>query len=224
VFFFVHCLGVGLLKLVKLVGVVTFCGLNVVATHAMAAGERGHPSSILGLDIERLGELILGKTATDAADDGLAPTIAPKVRTRLKRVKPLRFDPKYRNRYVELAKRYAKQYGVPYALVDGVMRVESRYQRTAYNGGAVGLMQIKPRTARDIGYSGTVSGLYAPETNIEYGVKYLAGAYRRAEGDICGTIMRYQSGYYARHINGANLAYCAKVQSIMVSLDSNAPA
>jgi soluble lytic murein transglycosylase-like protein len=212
------------LKLVKLVGLVSFCGLSVVATNAMAAGEHGNPSSNFGLDIERLGELILGKKAGDAADEGLAPTITPKVRTRLKRVKPLRYDSTRRSRYVNLAKRYAKLYGVPFSLVDAVMRVESRYQRAAYNGGAVGLMQIKPRTARDIGYSGTVSGLYAPETNIKYGVKYLAGAFQRAEGDICGTIMRYQSGYYARRINGANLAYCAKVQSIMVSLDLNTPA
>ncbi|MFC7396790.1 lytic transglycosylase domain-containing protein [Chelatococcus sp. GCM10030263] len=222
--FFCALLGVRLLKIVKLIGLVTFCGLSVVATNAMAAGERGDPSSVSGLNIERLGELILGKRAADAADSDLAPTIAPKLKNRLKRVKPLRFDPKYRNRYVELAARYAKQYGIPYALVDAVMRVESRYKRTAYNGGAVGLMQIKPGTARDIGYSGTVSGLYAPETNIKYGVKYLAGAYQRAGGDICGAIMRYQSGYYARRINSANLAYCAKVQSIMVSLDSNAPA
>jgi hypothetical protein len=208
----------GLLKLVKFVGGVVFFSVSVIATNAMAAGEPGDQQSSIGLDIRRLGELIFGIKPAKSADDGLSPSIRPTVRARLKRMKPLRYDGAHRNRYVALATSYARQYGVPFALVDAVMRVESRYDFNAFNGGAVGLMQIKPRTARDIGYSGTVSGLYAPETNIRYGVKYLAGAYQRAGGEICGTVMRYQSGYYSRRLNRANLDYCAKVRAIMSSL------
>ena len=50
-------------------------------------------------------------------------------------------------------------------------------------GGTIGLMQIKLATARGIGYSGDAAGLRDPDTNLTYGVKYLAGAWRAANGD-----------------------------------------
>ena len=61
---------------------------------------------------------------------------------------------------------------------------ESRYRANAMGrGGASGLMQIKLATARAMGYSGSAAGLLDPETNLTYGVKYLAGAYRTARGN-----------------------------------------
>ena len=61
---------------------------------------------------------------------------------------------------------------------------ESRYQpRLVGRGGTIGLMQIKLATARGLGYTGDAAGLRDPDTNLTYGVKYLAGAYRAANGD-----------------------------------------
>ena len=48
-------------------------------------------------------------------------------------------------------------------------------------------------------------------------MKYLAQVYRQSGGDVCATVMRYQSGAYARHMNAANRAYCSKARSIMAS-------
>lgn len=110
---------------------------------------------------------------------------------------------------------HAAANGVPYALADAVVRIESRYQPHVSNGGALGLMQIKPQTARGEGFSGPASALYNPSTNIAYGMRYLARAYRLAGGDTCGTVMRYQSGHAARGMNAANRAYCAKARAIM---------
>jgi soluble lytic murein transglycosylase-like protein len=100
--------------------------------------------------------------------------------------------------------------GVPFALAHAVVMVESRYNPRVSNGGALGLMQIKPATAR-----GAASGLYDPATNIRFGMRYLADAYRQAGGDICGTVMRYQSGLYTRSMSGANRAYCGKARQFM---------
>jgi len=122
-----------------------------------------------------------------------------------------------RNRYVDLIARHAAANGIPFALADAVIRVESRYNPSARNGGAVGLMQIKPQTARGLGYRGGAAGLHNPETNVVYGIKYLAQAYRMSKGDTCATVMRYQSGHYARRMNGANRAYCAKVRTIVAT-------
>lgn len=123
-----------------------------------------------------------------------------------------------RSGYSALIARHAAANGVPYELADAVVRIESRYNPRAYNAGALGLMQIKARTARGVGFRGPASALFEPETNIRYGVRYLAQAYRLAGGDLCGTVMRYQSGHYARGMSAANRAYCSKARVIMASM------
>ena len=110
------------------------------------------------------------------------------------------------------AAHHAASHGVPAKLADAVIKVESRYNPRAANAGNYGLMQIRLQTARGVGYSGGAGGLLDAETNLRYGMVYLAMAYRAAGGDICGTVMRYQSGLAARGMNGANRAYCAKVR------------
>ena len=73
---------------------------------------------------------------------------------------------------------------MPEALVHRVIVRESRYQPGLVGrGGTIGLMQIKLATARSLGYTGDAAGLRDPNTNLTYAVKYLAGAYRAANGD-----------------------------------------
>lgn len=111
--------------------------------------------------------------------------------------------------------RHAAAHGVPAALADAVIKVESRYNPRASNAGNYGLMQIRLQTARGLGYTGGAAGLLNPETNMRFGMKYLAQAYRMSGGDICRTVMRYQSGHYATTMSGANRAYCGKVRAYM---------
>jgi len=112
--------------------------------------------------------------------------------------------------------KHANANGVPVALALAVVRVESNY-RPGVRGraGEVGLMQIKPQTARGMGFSGSTKALYDPETNLRWGMKYLAGAYQRAGGDTCGTIMRYQGGHYAKRMSKVAVGYCSKVKRHM---------
>lgn len=117
----------------------------------------------------------------------------------------------------DMIARHAAANGVPFKLADAVVRIESRYNPRVSNGGALGLMQIKPATARGVGFGGSASALYNAETNVTYGMRYLAQAYRMSGGDVCGTVMRYQSGHYANHMNAANRAYCSKARAIMAS-------
>jgi soluble lytic murein transglycosylase-like protein len=62
-------------------------------------------------------------------------------------------------------------------------------------------MQIKLATARSLGYTGTAEGLRDPATNLLYGIKYLAGAFRAANGDHDRAVHYYAAGYYfaAKH-------------------------
>jgi len=99
--------------------------------------------------------------------------------------------------YAELVAKHARANGVPEALVHRVIMRESRYHpHLVGRGGTIGLMQIKLATARGLGYSGDAAGLHDPDTNLTYGVKYLAGAYRVANGDHNRAVHYYAAGYY----------------------------
>lgn len=114
-----------------------------------------------------------------------------------------------------LAQKVAADQGVPSSLVQAVITVESGWRRDATNGTSIGLMQITPATARSLGYRGTVKGLFDPATNLSLGVRYLALAYARAGGDLCGTVSRYQSGIETKKPNAANRNYCARAKRLM---------
>ena len=99
--------------------------------------------------------------------------------------------------YDALVATHARANSVPEALVHRVIVRESRYQpRLVGRGGTIGLMQIKLATARSLGYTGSAEGLRDPDTNLTYAVKYLAGAYRAANGDHNRAMHYYASGYY----------------------------
>ncbi|MCK0312232.1 lytic transglycosylase domain-containing protein, partial [Salmonella sp. 15E557] len=87
----------------------------------------------------------------------------------------------YGPRVDNLISQYSAAYAVPEALVRRVVHRESRGRPEARNGKYWGLMQILPSTARAMGHSGTPKDLLDAETNLKYGVKYLAGAYKVAD-------------------------------------------
>jgi hypothetical protein len=99
--------------------------------------------------------------------------------------------------YEKMIAAHAKANYVPEALVHRVIVRESKYHPDLVGrGGTIGLMQIKLPTARGLGYQGDAEGLRDPDTNLTYGVKYLAGAWRAAEGDHDRAVHLYASGYY----------------------------
>ena len=102
-----------------------------------------------------------------------------------------------RAQYESLVATHARANNVPEALVHRVIVRESRYRPDLVGrGGTIGLMQIKLATARGLGYTGDAAGLRDPETNLTYGVKYLAGAYRAANSDHTSAMHYYAGGYY----------------------------
>jgi len=115
--------------------------------------------------------------------------------------------------FADIISRHALANNVPIELAHAVVEVESTYNPKARGSvGEVGLMQLRPATARMVGYSGSTNALYDPETNIKYGMKYLGEARRLAGGDTCGTILRYNAGHGAKRMNPISAAYCEKVR------------
>ncbi|GEO83804.1 MULTISPECIES: lytic transglycosylase domain-containing protein [Alphaproteobacteria] len=120
--------------------------------------------------------------------------------------------------YTQIISKYAKSYGVPVALAHAVVRVESNFNPKAHgSAGEIGLMQIKPSTARMMGYSGSAKGLYDPETNIRYGMKYLSMAHELGNGKTCTTILKYNAGHAAKRMNPVSKRYCGKVLALIAS-------
>ncbi|WP_417412492.1 lytic transglycosylase domain-containing protein [Hoeflea sp.] len=116
----------------------------------------------------------------------------------------------------KLISKYAKSNGVPESLAHAVISVESNYRANARGAaGEVGLMQIKPATARMMGYKGSTKALYNPETNIKYGMLYLAKAHKLGGGTTCGTILKYNAGHGAKRMNPVSKRYCGKVTKLM---------
>ena len=102
-----------------------------------------------------------------------------------------------RSLYEAMVANHARANSVPEALVHRVIVRESKYHPSLIGrGGTIGLMQIKLGTARGLGYTGTAEGLRDPETNLTYAVKYLAGAFRAANGDHNRAVSYYAGGYY----------------------------
>ncbi|WP_316227778.1 MULTISPECIES: lytic transglycosylase domain-containing protein [unclassified Bradyrhizobium] len=132
-------------------------------------------------------------SATERPDDATASPDADK--------KAAEAEPKHMNtghpQIDALVAIHAKANNVPEALVHRVIVRESKYRKDLVGScGCIGLMQIKLGTARGLGYTGDAQGLHDPNTNLTYGVKYLAGAYRAANGDHDRAVHYFAKGYY----------------------------
>ena len=108
-----------------------------------------------------------------------------------------------KTKYDKLIEKYAKKYNVDADLIRAMMKQESRFNPTAKShAGAVGLMQLMPGTARDMGLivNENTDERYNVEKNIEAGVKYIATYIlpqlkkRNLDGDIELVIAAYNAG------------------------------
>lgn len=95
-----------------------------------------------------------------------------------------------------LIARYAAHYEVPVELVRRLAHKESTLNPAARNRIYWGLLQIRHDTARSMGYRGAPEGLLDAETNLNYAVRYLRGAYLTADFDQDRALRLYQRGYY----------------------------
>ncbi|WP_245414908.1 lytic transglycosylase domain-containing protein [Aureimonas flava] len=112
----------------------------------------------------------------------------------------------------------ADENDIPRELAYAVVRVESHYNPRAKGSGVYGLSQIKPATARGLGFQGPVEALYDPETNLRYGMRYLKGAYEQGNGDVCQTAMKYKGGHRTTVMSKSASVYCSNVKRHMAAI------
>ena len=81
-------------------------------------------------------------------------------------------------------------------------------------------MQVRPTTAAMLGHSGTIADLHEPSTNIRYGVRYLAEAWKLANGDLCRALMKYRAGHGEERFSERSAEYCRRARAHLSSLGS----
>lgn len=123
--------------------------------------------------------------------------------------------------YRGILKREADKTGLPPDIADAVTAIESGYDPAALGGvGEIGLMQIRPGTAAMLGFKGDLSELAKPETNIHYGVAYLAEAWRLANGDLCRALMKYRAGHGEELMSPLSITYCGRARAHLAAIGS----
>jgi soluble lytic murein transglycosylase-like protein len=103
-----------------------------------------------------------------------------------------------------LIQRYANLHGVEAAVVRAIMQTESAFNPAARShAGAIGLMQLMPSTARELGVNP-----FVPEQNIEGGVRYFSQLVRMF-GGIELALVAYNAGpgFAQRYARGQAVLY-----------------
>lgn len=110
---------------------------------------------------------------------------------------------------ISLIRAMAPAQGVPTWFALRIAHVESNYNPNMRGShGEYGVFQMKCATAKDIGFRGNCAALLDPRTNIQWGLRHLALAIGKADGNLRLAASKHNGGLGRRTIVAS---YVAKV-------------
>jgi len=108
-----------------------------------------------------------------------------------------------------MIKAVAPSQGVPTWFALRIAKVESNYKPDARGAaGELGLFQLKCSTARGMGFRGNCATLLNPAVNIHFGLKHLATAIKKSNGNLRLAASKHNGGLSRKTLVAA---YVAKV-------------
>ena len=135
------------------------------------------------------GNLVLSNKPRDGGERSLATYAVPGAPMMRTSTKPA--TSRGVTAYDDLITQTAARHGISADLVRAVIQAESGFNRWAVSPkGAMGLMQLMPATARDLG----VSDPFHPAENIRAGVAYLAQLLTRFKQNVEHALAAYNAG------------------------------
>jgi soluble lytic murein transglycosylase-like protein len=158
--------------------------LLVVLAAALLTPPSAHAQIYAWHDVN--GTLVLSDRKLDNGALTYAVADAPGIRA----TTPLA-EVKYREQFEELVREHAARHALRPELVRAVIQVESGFNPRARSPrGAMGLMQLMPATARELG----VRDAYDPAENIRGGTTYLRKLIDRYDGNEDLALAAYNAG------------------------------
>jgi len=143
------------------------------------------------------GTLVLSDRRLEADATTYSVPDAPKFRT----TRPVATTGNYEP-FEPLVQQYANRAGIRPDLVRAVIQIESGFNpRATSPKGAMGLMQLMPATARELG----VINPYDPEDNIRGGTAYLRQLLDRYEGNEELALAAYNAGFKSVDRHGGRI-------------------
>lgn len=110
---------------------------------------------------------------------------------------------------VSLIKAMAPSQGVPTWFALRIAHVESNYNPNMRGShGEYGVFQMKCATAKDIGFRGNCAALLDPRTNVQWGLRHLALAIGKSDGNLRLAASKHNGGLGRRTLVAS---YVAKV-------------
>lgn len=170
-------------------------GLGLGAAPSVRAGSHSYYAytddegilHITNVPGRRAGDWALYKTLPGSGGDEVAGGRASAHDDRA----PVRMDEERLHRHDGFIRAAAQRYQLPESLLRAVIHTESNYYAQAVSrAGAVGLMQLMPKTAKALG----VRDPFDPGQSIHGGARYLRLLANRYDGDMVLVLAAYNAG------------------------------